>query len=205
MYKILNSDGAVLYDINDPNTWPVTEAKGTFEIGQPGSLQFSLVPQHPLYDDVAIMETYVNALKESSEIFYGRVIDINVDKITGIKRIECAGALSFLSDGELPPVTDPTDASKGVELTASAFFTRCIEAYNAEIGNDPKRALSVGTISHAKAQETKTYHMTGYTQIKSALESNLSLTSSHNAACLRVLSTISSRSFFFSIPWSLGP
>lgn len=176
MYKITTRDGAVLYDVSYPDTYMVTEPKATLEVGQPGSVQFSLVPEHPLYSTVKTMETYVCALKENTEFFYGRIIDINVDQTTGIKQIECAGALQFLEDAEIPPVRNQNaqqGEEQGVEMTASEFFSMCISAFNADIQNDAKRALSVGTISHSKASATKLYNIGNYTQVKSALDSNL--------------------------------
>lgn len=184
MYKITTRDGAVLYDVSYPDRYMVTEPKATLEIGQPGSLQFSLVPEHALYNTVAVMETYVRALRENNEFFYGRIIDINVDETTGLKQIECAGALNFLEDGELSPIVAEQQQSQsqgssgqqqeqGVEMTASAFFSRVINDYNSDIGNDPKRMLLIGTINHSKYNATKRYNITSYTQAKSALESNL--------------------------------
>lgn len=176
MYKITTRDGAVLYDVSYPDTYMVTEPKSTLEVGQPGSVQFSLVPEHPLYSTVKTMETYVCALKENTEFFYGRIIDINVDQTTGIKQIECAGALQFLEDAEIPPVRNQNaqqGEEQGVEMTASEFFSMCISAFNADIQNDAKRTLSVGTISHSKASATKLYNIGNYTQVKSALDSNL--------------------------------
>lgn len=176
MYKITTRDGAVLYDVSYPDTYMVTEPKATLEVGQPGSVQFSLVPEHPLYGTVKTMETYVCALKENTEFFYGRIIDINVDQTTGIKQIECAGALQFLEDAEIPPVRNQNaqqGEEQGVEMTASEFFSMCISAFNADIQNDAKRTLSVGTISHSKASATKLYNIGNYTQVKSALDSNL--------------------------------
>ena len=178
MYKITTRDGAVLYDVSYPDLYMVTEPRATLEIGQPGSVQFSLVPEHSLYNTVQTMETYVCALRENNEFFYGRIIDINVDETTGLKQIECAGALNFLEDGELHPIVaeqqeGEEQQEQGVELTAAQFFTRCIGDYNSDIQNDPKRMLYVGAISHSKSGQTKVYNIPNYTNAKSALESNL--------------------------------
>ena len=176
MYQIVSSDGSVLYNSSYPDDYMVIEPKSTVEIGQPGSLQFALVPEHPQYDNVKVMETYVTATKEGTEIFYGRIIDINVDQTTGIKQIECAGALQFLEDGEIPPVQNPNaeqGQDRGVEMSARSFFTMCINAYNSDIGNDSRRNLYVGTIDHSRANEDKVYNIGNYTQVKSALDSNI--------------------------------
>ena len=48
MYKITTRDGAVLYDVSYPDLYMVQEPVAALEVGQPGSVQFSLVPEHSL-------------------------------------------------------------------------------------------------------------------------------------------------------------
>lgn len=174
MYRVVRSDGAVLYDVRDPDNYLLTEPIGTFEIGQPGSLQFSMVPSHPRYNEVFVMETYVSAIQEGEEIFYGRVIDINVDKTTGLKQIECAGALQFLDDGEIPPLKNEDQQEgtqdEGVEMYPADFFARCINAYNSEVGNDGRRRLYVGTVNHSKAYTKRFFQVQSYTKISQAIQ-----------------------------------
>ena len=166
MYRIVCYDGTVLYDSSNPDNYMATEPTCTLELGQPGSLSFSLLPEHPAYNLVKTMETYLSAYRDSEEIFYGRVVDVKTSKITGLKQIECAGALSFLDDGELPPL-----AQDGETMTASAFMQRCITAYNNDIGTDSKRNMSFGTASYSRAGTSSFYQINNHTKVKSAIES----------------------------------
>lgn len=168
MYTIICSDGTVLYDSSNVENYMATEPRCTLELGQPGNLSFSLLPEHPAYDLVKNMETYLSAYRDSEEIFYGRVIDVKVSKITGLKQIECAGALSFLDDGELAPLN-----KDGETMTGTAFMQRCINAYNSDIGTDAKRNFTFGTASFSKAGTSSLYQINSYTKVLGAMESYL--------------------------------
>ena len=104
MYQIKDSDGTVLYDTAYPDNYMMAEPHCTRELGQAGHLQFSILPSHPYYDRIKNMETYLTAYRDGREIFYGRVIDVNDNRVTGVKAIQCAGGLDFLNDGELGPL-----------------------------------------------------------------------------------------------------
>ena len=155
-----------VYDQEHPDIYPVMDPQCSLEIGQPGSLKFSVLLSHPAYYDIRAMETYVTATRNGGEIFYGRVIDTETEKTTGVLQVTCAGALNFLDDVELAPMNN-------VSMTGEAFFRKCITDYNAGIGNDQKRAISVGTISHSRASQTLTFSSSSYQKIRQALESYL--------------------------------
>lgn len=170
MYQIKLADGTILYDAENPDDYTLTEPLATLEMGQPGSLQFTLLSTHPSYDDIQAMESYVSAFREGTEIFYGRVIDVNVNEITEEKEIQCAGALEFLEDGELAPMGS---AEEPTVMTGDAFFRECIRQYNADIGDDARRALTVGTVRHSKSNVQKEFRISSYTKTKQALETHL--------------------------------
>lgn len=166
MYQIICRDGTVLYDSSYPDNYLASEPHLTLEIGQPGNLSIALLPEHPAYSLVKGMETYLSVYRDGEELFYGRIIDIQTSKITGMKQIECAGAISFLDDGELPPLS-----KDGETMTAQQFFTRCINAYNSDIGTDAKRNMSVGTVSFSRKSKSAFYQINSYTKVKNAIES----------------------------------
>lgn len=165
MYRIVSSDGTVLYDQSHPGMYLLTEVGLTREVNQAGSLQFTIYPQHDYYDSIEPMVTYLSAEEDGEEIFYGRVIDVNVDHTSGIMHVECAGALSFLDDGEYK------GHKEAQTMTYAAMFRACINAYNSDIGDDPKRTLSVGTISHSKSSSSRSFNIQSNTKAKSAIES----------------------------------
>lgn len=169
MYRIVCSDGTVLYDTSNPNNYMMTEPKCSREIGQAGGLSFAMLPAHPAYDDVQSMITYLSAYKDDEEIFYGRVIDTDADKTTGVKQVQCAGAIQFLDDSEYPPMS----GSSGQSMTAEAFFRQCITNHNSDAHGDTRRTFTVGAVQNAKASVTKKYNISSYTRTKSAIETNL--------------------------------
>lgn len=166
MYQIICRDGTVLYDSSYPDNYLASEPHLTLEIGQPGNLSLALLPEHPAYSLVKGMETYLSVYRDGEELFYGRVIDIKTSRITGMKQIECAGAISFLDDGELPPLS-----KDGETMTAQQFLNRCISAYNSDIGTDAKRNMSVGTVSFSRKSKLAFYQINSYTKVKNAIES----------------------------------
>ena len=172
MYKIsiLGNGGYVtLYDQSDAlDGYAITDPQCTLEIGQPGNLKFALLQTHDLYDSVKTFETYIKAEIDDEEIFYGRVIDVNVEETTGVKEVQCAGSLSFLDDIEIAP---PSNGS--ASMTGEAFLRSCITQYNAGIDGDTKRAITVGTISATKASQTRTFSFSTYTKTKQALDNYL--------------------------------
>lgn len=167
MYRIIRSDGTVLYDQSQLGRQLILKPQSTMEVGQAGQMQFVILPGHPQYNSIENMATYLSVEDDGEEVFYGRVIDISVNKVNGNATIQCAGALSFLDDSELAPIPEGSET-----MTGEAFFRLCINTYNTDV-NDSKRTLNVGIIDHAKASVSRKFGISSYTQIKSALESNL--------------------------------
>ncbi len=181
MYKIEqityngNTRSAVtLYDQQYPNQNYIIAPQLTSEVGQAGSFTFIILPEHPKYNLIKPLETFISATEDGEELFYGRVISVDDPTMTGQISIQCEGALAFLNDGEMAP--DPRNSSgsqAGVTQSAEEFFRRCVARYNTEIGNDKRRALTVGTVSHPKKNQVDTYTISSYTPVKQVLESML--------------------------------
>lgn len=178
MYKITakfpSGNDLILYDPAGTGALPILGPKQTEELNQPGSLTFSLLHPHEAYGLLEGMKTYISSEKEGTEIFYGRVLDVEPDELTGQETITCEGALSFLNDGFLSP--DPKNSSGTTQsqtMTAEAFFRRCIDEFNADIGNDPRRVFTVGNVTVARKDETRLYQITQFTSAKEAIEQNL--------------------------------
>ena len=178
MYKITakfpSGNDLILYDPAGTGALPILGPKQTEELNQPGSLTFSLLYPHEAYGLLEGMKTYISSEKEGTEIFYGRVLDVEPDELAGQETITCEGALSFLNDGFLAP--DPKNSSGTTQsqtMTAEAFFRRCIDEFNADIGNDPRRVFTVGNVTVSRKDETRLYQITQFTSAKEAIEQNL--------------------------------
>ena len=152
---------------------PIYGKKSTLELNQPGSFEFTLVIGHPAYQNLKEFVTYVKVIQDGDELFYGRVLSIQPSPMEGQEIVTCEGALSFLNDGELhKDEQNPNDSSapEHQTMTAGAFLQRCLDAFNREIGDDPRRALGMGTVSHSKVNEEKEYEVTSYIKVKNAIE-----------------------------------
>lgn len=178
MYKITakfpSGNDLILYDPAGTGALPISGPKQTEELNQPGSLTFSLLYPHEAYGLLEGMKTYISSEKEGTEIFYGRVLDVEPDELAGQETITCEGALSFLNDGFLAP--DPKNSSGTTQsqtMTAEAFFRRCINEFNADISNDPRRVFTVGNVTVSRKDETRLYQITQFTSAKEAIEQNL--------------------------------
>ena len=177
MYQIRlvqpGSAPASIYDQSQIDDLPVLSPGCSLEINEAGSLHFTLIPGHPLIDSLEPLASFIQALDDGEEIFYGRVISRSKPTLTGQVSFECEGAIAFLNDSEIAPYgKDANGKNITRTMTAEAFFRDCITQHNAEV-NDSRRQFTIGTISAAKKNESAEYGITSYTQTKSAIESNI--------------------------------
>lgn len=92
-----------------------TVAKLTMEDNKSGSIEFSILPQHPAYDEIELITTTIKvteyvydddgSLKNKNILWKGRVISIE-DSMDGIRTFTCEGALAFLNDIICYPTTN---------------------------------------------------------------------------------------------------
>ena len=180
MYKIQKVDYSNsafsytdIYDQSLMNTLSVIGPKCSLEVSEPGSLTFVLGPDHPFINVLEPLATYVRALDDGNEIFYGRILDKSDPTLTGQVTFTCEGALSFLLDSEIPPYGKDTDGNQITHnMSAADFFESCIDAHNNEV-DDPRRAFEIGIVNAEKRNKTSDYSISQYTQTKSAIESEL--------------------------------
>lgn len=174
MYKVIlfnhgetAANGRVLLDTSSGENPGLTQAVVETKLNEAGSFSYAIVPTHPLYEMTAPLKVYVVVEEDGTEIFYGRIISVQINPLTKIKAVTCEGALAFLLDCELPK------DSEDRESTAANYFTYCVNKYNEGIRNDPNRLLRVGTIDIDKASEQHTYKNGSYSQIQSTMKSQL--------------------------------
>lgn len=162
-----------IYDQSQMDTLSVNGPKCTLELNNPGSLSFTLMPDHPLFNTLEPLSSFIQVLDDGEEIFYGKIKSRSEPKITGQVSFTCEGAIGFLQDSEVPP--DAKNSSGGTQsrkMKAKDFFTWCIQKHNEDV-DDFRRKLTVGNITASKKEEQADYSITSYTQTKSAIESNI--------------------------------
>ena len=100
-------------------------------MGKAGFFEFSVYPDHPLYDRWMQMRTTLRVMYGSVCIFFGRVLTIDTDHMTGKRKIHCEGALSYLLDTVIPGVAD-NDKQK---RTIGAYIDYLLNEHNSQLNN----------------------------------------------------------------------
>lgn len=132
------------------------------EIGKAGSLTFTILPTHPMYDDMLPFKTFLTVEIDGTEIFKGRVLDISKDMYNQ-KSVTCEGDLTYLMDS----VCTPGDYKE----TVTAFFTRCINWHNSQV--EAAKKLSVGNVTINAKNTTVSFDVSSYTNIADLIETEI--------------------------------
>ena len=159
---LIKSGEYTIYDSRDKNTYPVLKPNLKDGLNEAGTLSFTIFREHPHYDKMRKMQTFVTAYRDDEELFYGRILSTEKgldDRLA----VTCEGGLTFFLDSEM-------DKGEYTE-TISAFFTRCITNHNSMV--EEAKQFEVGMITAEKALDTeKTYNfnVSSYMSTKNALE-----------------------------------
>lgn len=162
MYRILIGNH-VIYDTQNKDDYPVSSPTLNLAVKDAGSLEFTAHSDHPYYDEIKTPLSIVTVYRDSDEIFYGRIIDYTTDMF-GSLQVHCEGATTFLIDSEQGKLNKTTE-------TVTAFFTRCINAHNAQV--ETAKQFTVGTVSVEKASTQQEFEITKFQKTKDAIESQL--------------------------------
>lgn len=134
------------------------------EIGKAGSLTFTILPTHPMYDNLQPFRTFLRVRIDGTEIFYGRVLDISKDMYNQ-KSVTCEGDLTFLMDS----VCTPGDYN----VTPKTLLQNAINWHNSMVENAKK--FTLGTVStNIKMRNTDVkFDLSSYTTNADILETEV--------------------------------
>lgn len=99
MYEIL-LDGKELWYPGDRECVVISPTM-TEILNDSGYVEFRVPPGNPLYDQIFVLRSMVQVLKDDEEKFYGVVKEISVN-FRKEKRVYAVGILSFLADSIQP-------------------------------------------------------------------------------------------------------
>lgn len=133
IYRIL-ADGVDIYG-EEAETTLLSPSLET-ELNTAGSLEFTLPPDHPAYNDIFVLKTTIEAYEDSELIFFGRVAEISIDWFNQ-KKVVCEGALAYANDTVIRPNTYD-------DVLISDVFKDMIAQHNAQVDED--RKFHIGTI-----------------------------------------------------------
>lgn len=134
MYKIL-ANGELIHASWDTNPdMAIGTPKLTVGLNKAGSLEFTMYPRHPLYDEIEKLNTLIEYYVDDEEVpmWYGRVLYTETD-IWRQKKVCCEGALAFLLDS-VQPYFDYTN------VNPREFLVNCISHHNAQVVEMPDGA-----------------------------------------------------------------
>lgn len=132
------------------------------EIGKAGSLTFTILPTHPMYDDLKPFLTFLRVEIDGTEIFNGRVLETSKDMYNQ-KNVTCEGDLTYLLDS----ICEPGDYNE----TVTTFFNRCIDWHNSKV--EAAKQFKKGTVN-IEAKNTKVnFDVSSYTSIGDLLETEV--------------------------------
>ena len=115
MYKIM-AGSLTIYDSSDKNTYPVSKPSFEEGLNEAGTLTFTIFPDHPNYNSITRMRTFISAYRDNQEFFYGRVLI--TDK--GLDGNSCAVfvALDKQSEDIAAGVDKALDSGENVDIGA---------------------------------------------------------------------------------------
>ena len=134
MQYAIYCDGKPLYVYNS-SEYTAVQPTLTQEVNKAGSLEFSMLPEHPLYDSIQQMRSVIQVLRDGKEIWSGRALNDN-SNFYNINKIYCEGVLAYLNDSQ--------QFRSGFRGTAAQYFERLITDHNLQMWNEPQKQFSVG-------------------------------------------------------------
>lgn len=151
MYKIL-IDGQVLYSpALAESGYIVINPKITKEMNKSGSMEFTVPPNNPMYDNIQRLKSIVQVFDEDTEIFRGRVLHDEKDFYRR-KQVYCEGELAFLLDS-IQRIYD-------YQGTLDGLFRQYINNHNQQV--DESKRFTVGQITVTDSNDYVHYSSTQY-------------------------------------------
>nr|DAG50961.1 MAG TPA: endopeptidase tail [Caudoviricetes sp.] len=132
------------------------------ELNKSGSVEFTILPTHPLYNAFSPMKSIVTVYRDNALIFDGRVLSGDADNYKQ-RRVYCEGALAYLVDSVLPPC-------KGTR-TAEEHYRLIINAHNEQV--EPEKRFSPGIVSIDQKSESQIFGEDSYRENFSSIETDL--------------------------------
>lgn len=132
-------------------------------LNKAGSLTFNMPPTHLLYDQIEKLRTTIYVKDDGAIIWSGRVLH-DTKNFYNQKEIYCEGALSFLIDTLVSPVSDEDTYT----VSVAEYFKELIENHNQQA--ESNRQFVVGECNVTGDIEVQ---RSGYTDTMSELQSAL--------------------------------
>lgn len=110
----------------------------SLEVNKAGNLKFTMLPDHPMYDQIALRQSMFDVYQNNELIFEGIAVTEEVDFFKR-KTVTCEGELTFLND------TIQRQA-KYTNMTAASLLAAYLSVHNSQAADDRKFSLGSVTV-----------------------------------------------------------
>lgn len=151
MYAQTNGTEELFYDsASGVAEMAIAQPNLKLELSKAGSLEFTILPTHPMYNSFHKMKTYIRVMQDDYELFRGRVLEIN-DTTWMERHIQCEGDLAYLIDSLQPPQqevsSDTTSSTTKSNATYRAQYGGHVAAKSSII-----QKLDLGDVTNAQGR-----------------------------------------------------
>lgn len=162
MYK-MKADGVVIYDpSSDDMALHVLSPKAKYELNKSGSLEFTMLPGHVMYDSLHKLKTIITLEQDGEVIFRGRVLETETD-LYNQKAVYCEGELAYLLDTMMRPYD--------FDGKAKDYLALLIENHNKDVEDYKK--FTVGLTTALTDEDTVKVESEDYTNTLEEIRSLL--------------------------------
>lgn len=148
-------DGKPLYIYGDASRTVISPTL-TLDVNKAGSLEFSILPVHPLFNEVHKMRSLIQVYRNGEEIWAGRPFDRSGD-FRRKRKFYCEGRLAFLNDSKREPNT--------FSGTVEQYISRLLANHNAQMYTDAHKQFQIGvvqitgTVNYVQAEPQSTWEL----------------------------------------------
>lgn len=159
MFKIfVNGE---LFGKSDDEAYFVSNPSVKLELNKAGNFSCTIYPNHPFYDRLQKMTSYVDVYLKDEKIFSGRLLHTETDTY---------GQKSCYFEGELSYFIDTVVTPGEFKETIYDHFKRIVDEHNSQVG--PEKRFEVGIVDMEKT-DVQTFSSTSYRDSQSVLNSDL--------------------------------
>lgn len=160
MYKVYLDSTELLHGVAEGVL--LVSPKATLEINNAGSFEFTMLPNHPLYDSIEKMKSKISVYQNDENIFAGRVTEIEEDFYKR-RKVYCEGELAYFNDSIQRP-------AEYHDMTVRGYLQALIDVHNAQVEESKQFQLGVVTVTDSN---DSLYRYTNWEKTLSVIKTDL--------------------------------
>jgi len=148
IYRVLLDDKDIL-NYQEPR-YLLLSPTLSLELNAAGSLEFTMPPGHPKYNDIRPLTSTVEVYEDGELLWFGRPVEYRTD-FWKQRQVYCEGALAFFND----TIQRPKEYDS---IRVHNFFEAVIDSHNAQV-DDMDRQFTIGRVT---VKNSSVYRKLGY-------------------------------------------